>query len=260
MKALGSAIRSRQIPVCAIGLVLAALVPASAGGRSIRPPVVGDWEGKGTDGLQLSFQLAHVGSRIRAQALALTLPVGCPATVRDTVAVAGTRPVYAGPHAAPPGLSHPLLARPGTIGLSLSGQPFPLFLEGPLVSPRRMRLSIQGPSGKNVACWPRTLRFNVQPATRIAVADGRWSGTLTGATGVTGTIRLTVAGRGRAITTFAFNLNCNSSIGSGSFSYGPDNNGQFIAANGTFSGPAAHSAAPALRIAWNGQFSSYGIP
>ena len=91
------------------------------------------------------------------------------------------------------------------------------------------------------------------------MADGRWSGTLTGATGVTGTIRLTVAGRGRAITTFAFNLNCNSSIGSGSFSYGPDNNGQFIAANGTFSGPAAHSAAPALRIAWNGQFSTNAV-
>jgi len=243
-----------------LGLALAALLPGSAGARSIRPPVVGNWEGRGTHGLSLSFQLARIGSRIRLQALAVTVPVGCPATVRDAVALAGTSAVYAGPRAAPPGLSHPLLSKPGTIGLSAITSYFPLFLEGPLVSPRRMTLTMPSPSGKNVACWPRTLRFITQPAARTAVANGRWSGTLANANGVTGTIRLAVSGHGRVITSFAFDLRCpDNASGAPNYTYGPDVNGQFVAANGTFSGPAAHSAAPGLQIFWQGRFSAGAV-
>jgi hypothetical protein len=243
-----------------LGLVLATLLPASAGARSIRPPVAGNWEGKGTHGLSLSFQLARIGSRIRLQALAVTVPVGCPATVRDAVALVGTGAVYAGPHAAPPGLSHPLLSKPGTIGLSATTPQFPLFLEGPLVSPRRMTLTMSAPSGKNVACWPRTLRFITRPAARVAVADGRWSGTLAGANGVTGSVRLAVSGRGRAISSFRFDVRCPDNVsGAPNYAYGPDVNGQFIGANGTFSGPTAHSAAPGLQLSWQGRFTPNGV-
>lgn len=243
-----------------LGLSLAALLPASAGARPIRPPVVGNWEGKGTHGLSLSFQLGRIGSRIRVQALAVTVPVGCPATARDAVALAGTSAVYAGPRAAPPGLSHPLLSKPGTIGLSLTTPRFPVFLEGPLVNPRRMKLTMSAPSGRNMACWPRTLRYIVQPAARTGVANGRWSGTLAGANGITGTVRLAVSGRGRAIDSFAFDVRCpDNPSGAPNYLYGPDVNGQFIAANGTFSGPAAHSAAPGLQIAWHGRFSANAV-
>jgi hypothetical protein len=243
-----------------LSLALAALLPASAGGRAIRPPVVGNWEGVATHGLSLSFELGRIGSRIRVQALAVTVPVGCPATFRDAVAVAGTTAVYAGPRAAPPGLSHPLLSKPGTIGLSLTAPQFPIFLEGPLVSPRRMTLRMSKPSGKNMACWPRTLRFITRPAARTAVPTGRWSGTLSAANGVTGTVHLAVSARGRAIDSFAFDVRCPDNAGGApNYTYGPDVNGQFIAANGTFSGPAAHSAAPGVRIAWQGRFSGNAV-
>jgi len=258
--AIGSPIRSRGVHAWLVGFALAALLPASAEARSIRPPVAGNWEGKGTHGLSLSFQLGRIRSRIRLQALAVTVPVGCPATVRDAVALASTSAVYAGPRAAPPGLSHPLLSKPGTIGLSASTPQFPVFLEGRLVSPGRMALTMSTPSGKKVACWPRTLRFITQPAARTAVANGRWSGTLAGANSVTGTVRLDVSGRGRAINSFAFDVRCpDNASGAPNYTYGPDVNGQFIAANGTFSGPAAHSAAPGLQISWQGRFSANAV-
>jgi hypothetical protein len=123
-----------------------------------------------------------------------------------------------------------------------------------------MALTMSGPSGKNVACWPRTLRFITEPAARTTVADGRWSGTLAGANGVTGTVRLAVSEGGRVINSFAFDVRCpDNASGAPNYTYGPDVNGQFIAANGTFAGPAAHSAAPGLQISWHGRFSANAV-
>src|SRR5690348_15765942 len=88
-------------------LAAVAAFPSSVDARSIRPPVLGNWEGRGPHGLALSLELARSGKRIRAAAVAVRVPVGCPATTRNALALAGTRAVYAGPRAAPPGLSHP---------------------------------------------------------------------------------------------------------------------------------------------------------
>jgi hypothetical protein len=233
-----------------VPIAVAALVPGTVAARSVRTPVVGNWEGTGPHGLALSFQLARRGSRLRATALAVTVPVGCPPTVRQTVTLAGTNPVYAGPRAAPPGLSRPLLSKPGTIGLTFTAARYVVDLEGPLLNRRRALLRMSAPAGANVACWPRTLRFTTRPATRTAVADGAWTGSLASTNGVTGAIRLVVAGRGRAVTSFSFALHCPDTSGAPAYSYGPDVNGQFIRADGTFTGPVASSAA----IAWKGRF------
>src|SRR5919197_3086493 len=177
-----------------LAAAVAAFLPATVEARAIRPPAVGSWEGNGPHGLALSFQLARRGSRLRATALAVMVPVGCPPTVRQTVTLAGTNPVYAGPRAAPPGLSRPLLSKPGTIGLTFTAARFVVDLEGPLLNPRRAVLTMSAPTGANVACWPHTLRFTTRPAARTAVPDGAWTGSLTSTNGVTGAIRLVVAG------------------------------------------------------------------
>src|ERR1700693_5530200 len=165
----------RSWGVCAWVLAAAGsvLLAASAEARSSRLPDPGNWEGKGPHGLALSFQLARTRSGPHAQALAVTVPAGCPADVRNALAVAGTtKTIYSGPGAAPPGLSHPIGTSPGTMGLTLNAPQFRVLLEGSLVDHRRAVLTMGRPAGGQMTCWPRALRFEARSAPRISVMDG----------------------------------------------------------------------------------------
>jgi hypothetical protein len=78
---------------------------------------------------------------------------------------------------------------------------------------------------------------------------------------VTGTIHFRVAGQGRAITSFSFAVNCPGAPASSrpNYRFGPDFNGEFIAASGAFSGPAAPLVTPGLRLVWRGRFAAGGV-
>jgi hypothetical protein len=218
-------------------------LPGSVTASPVASPALGSWEGKGPHGLALSFELRGAAGRVRAEALAVTLPVGCPATARNTIAVAGTKTVYTG--------------KADTIRVTLDARQYPVDLEGPLLSPRRAVLTMAAPVGPPRACWPPALRFTVAPARRVPVADGEWAGTVRSARGLSGRIHFRVAGQGRAITSFSFAVNCPGAPASSrpNYRFGPDVNGQFIAASGAFSGPAAPLVTPGLRLVWHGRFA-----
>lgn len=232
-------VRAGVLALCVVPLSL----PGSVTASPVQIPASGNWEGRGPHGLALSFQLRRVAGGIRADALAVSVPIGCPATRRNSIAVAGTRTAYAG--------------RPGAIRLTLDAPQYPVELDGPLLSARRAILTMATPIGPPRACWPGALRFQVAPAGRVPVADGEWAGTVKGAHGMSGTIRIRVAARGRAITSFSFAVNCPGSAASSrsNYRFGPDLNGQFITAAGTFSGPAAPLVTPGLRLVWHGRFA-----
>lgn len=60
-------------------------------------PVAGDWEGTGSDGIPLSFELVRRDGRIVATSIALGSPSSCPADARDSEAIPLQKVGYAGP-------------------------------------------------------------------------------------------------------------------------------------------------------------------
>src|SRR5206468_3615053 len=94
----------------------------------------------------------------------------------------------------------------------------------------------------------------VRRAHRVAVADGPWSGTMTGADGATLSVQLGVSARGRMVKPFSFELYCPGAEPASSqpaYGVGPDVNGRFIAADGTFG-----AGLPGTPIAWHGRFAA----
>ncbi len=246
-----------MVRIGALALIAVMVLAAPARARALRAPATGDWEGRGPHGLALSFELSRTRRGIRADAFTLMRPFGCPATVRSAAASSVARPGYAGPGAAPPALQVPVLARPGTIDISglLPGSPFPLEVEGALHGPARAVLSTPRPNFKHNACWPRTLRFSARRSHRAAVADGHWTGTLTGTNGATVSVQIDVTARGRMVSSFGFALSCpgdDPASTEPSFSVGPDVNGRFIAANGAFTG----ALGPTSPVVWHGRFAA----
>lgn len=241
----------------ALVVLVVALLPAVAEGRALRPPATGDWEGHGPHGLALSFELTRTHAGIHADSLTVMRPYSCPATVRRANAQTVPRTEYAGPGAAPPFLQVPLLARPGTIDVSglLPGSPFPLAIEGRLRGRTRATVTTLRPSFTHDGCWPHTLRFQLRRARRVAVADGHWAGTQTGPNGATVTIQVDVTGRGRLVSSFGFGLYCpgqDPTSDQPAFGLGPDVNGRFIAAGGTFDG----ADGPTSTLVWHGRFAA----
>ena len=241
----------------ALLVLVVALLPAVAQAHALRPPAAGDWEGRGPHGLALSFQLTRTQKGIRADSLTVMRPYACPATVRRANAQSVPTTGYAGPGAAPPFLQVPLLARPGTIDISglLPGSPFPLEIEGRLHGRTRATVTTLRPSFSGNACWPRMLRFELRRSHRVAVADGHWAGTQTDPSGATVTVQVDVTGHGRLVSSFGFGLYCpgqDPASGQPAFGLGPDVNGRFIAATGTFSG--AYNATSSL--VWSGRFAA----
>jgi hypothetical protein len=138
-----------------------------------------------------------------------------------------------------------------------SQQPFPVTMTGTFSSRRRGVVSIASPT--RVGClhtgWPRTLRFKLAAAHRVAVADGVWKGAVTGPpAGMTGSVKIRVIDGGRIETDFSTSYSCPAAGGGGTFEIGPlPTTGYLIAANGSIGG------ATGTEQAWAGRFAAGGL-
>jgi hypothetical protein len=243
------------------GALLAFVVwaaPAASGTQRPIRPVLGDWEGKGPLGLQLSFAFVRTGGGVKVADFALGLPTGCRSEGIETWAAGMVARVeYIAPGTALHG-PFPPLGR-GQFELILPPtrqQPLPAPFQGTFSSSRRGRLSIESPTrfGCRHTGWPRTLTFALAAAHRVAVTDGVWTGSVGSPAGMSGTVKIRVIDHGRIETDFSTAYACpGPSGGGGTFEIGPlPTTGFLIAANG------AIGETKGTEMAWAGRFTANG--
>jgi len=206
---------------------------AIARAKAVRPPVLGDWEGTGPNGLPLSFILTRVHGRISVSELTVGDPLFCPGRFAPTLANPFPQALYIGPGALP---RVRINWRPTEIDIRVGmGAPFAPEWDGRLLGPRLMTLSEPAPINNPPGCgWSsRRLTWRATPAQRMPVTPGVWSGTVTGAGG-TGTVSVKVAASGRIVENFEVSVSCTEG-GGGTSEIGPAAVGEFISAAGTFS-------------------------
>jgi hypothetical protein len=233
--------------------------PASAqAARSHLQPVLGDWEGTGPYGLRLSFEFVRVGRHVIARDLALGLPISCRSTGNETWDASATPQVeYVAPGTALHGPFPPL--GPSQFELIIppaAKQLVSITMQGRFSSPRRGVISILAPRlGCAHTAWPKTLSFALTAAHRVPVADGLWTGTVTGPAGASGRVKIRVIDGGRIETDFSVSYSCPPAIGtSGNFELGPlATVGFLIEGNGSIGG------AQGSETAWNGHFAANGL-
>ncbi|HLI58673.1 MAG TPA: hypothetical protein VKV21_03315 [Solirubrobacteraceae bacterium] len=263
MSALGACWLPRLAALTAAALLLAGGTPATArrARRATSPvPVTGDWEGTGPHGLPLSFALARRRGHVVASEIAVGYPGGCPTAASDAYVAPLIHVGYAGPGGLHPVVS--FFAPPGTVALTgrvarVSGS---WQRMGRFATRRSGTLTSASPEQRFGCGWPaRWLTWHVHRATRTAVADGRWNAQITGPNITGGTLTLTVAAGGRAVTHIA-----------GSFSYacpdggsGPENFeatwGEFVRPDGSFGSPQDNPiAVDGVPITWTATFSRTG--
>jgi hypothetical protein len=255
----------RRVKGRRIALVAAAVIAVSAGAnpsgswaRTVIAPVLGDWEGAGPHGLRLSFELVRKGGGVAALDYALGLPTGCRSTGTATWdATTVPRIEYIAPGTVlhgpfpPLGPTHFEFVIPPT-----KKDPFPVTMTGTFSNARRGVVTIASPTrfGCVRTGWPRTLRFKLTAAHRVAVADGVWSGAVTGPpAGMTGSVKIRVIDGGRIETDFLTTYSCPAN-GVGTFEIGPlPTEGYLIAASGSIGG------AKGTERAWAGRFGAGGL-
>jgi hypothetical protein len=219
--------------------------------------MLGDWEGMGPDGLRLSFGLVRRAGQVATLHLALGLPTGCrsagnPAWDAEATAVVeyvAPRSVLHGPFP-PLGATQFELILPPT-----RAAPFPVIMPGRFSNSRHGVLAVPSPM---LTCasggWPKTLRFVLAAGRRVSVADGLWTGSVTGGpSGAGGTVRIRVIDAGRIETDFQASYMCPPPGGSGSFEIGPlPTVGNFVAADGSIGGMIGAT------MVWSGRFGAGG--
>ena len=205
--------------------------PPAASVAGVHPPVLGDWEGSGPEGLPLSFSLGRVRGRVTIRDLTVGDPLRCPGRLAPTNAFGYAPTTYIGA-GSPPVVRinwHPddVVIRVGR------GAPFSPELDGRLLSSHRMTLSEPAPVGESAGCgWStKRLTWRVAPARRVAVVAGNWTGTVT-VPGGSATVSVRVSAAGRIVELFSVVARCGG--GEASFGVGPAAVGEFIAANGVF--------------------------
>jgi hypothetical protein len=205
----------------------------------------------------LSFAFARSrGGQVVVRNLALGLPTSCRSTGTMTWdAGLEAKGEYLAPGTVLHGPFPPIGPRQFELLLPPTPkQPLPTPFEGTLSSSRTGSLSV--PSWTRYGCrhtrWPRTLRFALHAAHRVAVADGLWTGSVTAPAGVSGTVRIRVIGRGRLETDFGASYVCPSGD-SGRFEIGPlATVGFLIAADGSI------GRTRGTQSQWSGRFGSDG--
>lgn len=205
---------------------------AAARTKAVRPPVLGDWEGAGPDGLPLSFTVARAHGRTSVSDLTVGDPLFCPGRAVPTLANGFPQALYIGPGALP-------LVRINWRATEIEirvgmGAPFSPEWDGRLIGPRLLTLSQPAPVDNPPGCgWSSSrLTWRVTPAKRTLVTPGDWSGTVTGPGG-SGTVSVKVAASGRIVENFEVAVSCTTG-GGGSSGIGPAAVGEFISADGTF--------------------------
>jgi hypothetical protein len=251
-------LRRRLIGRLGIALALLSLAPAAAGATA--PPRLGTWEGKGSRGIAISFRLVRSGHLVVvAGGMTVTLPTSppiCPAGPRGAAAVHYKRVSYGGPGAPPLSIFH---FRPRQVRLDVNDleQPFLAPFTGTLRNRRTMVLTWPAPSHQPKGCgWPRRrLRWVVHRATRVRVATGPWTGTLSAVGGITGTVQVHVSAAGRVVDDFEEQETCPGS-GAGGGGMGTNRAQEFIDRHGRFAGPIGPSAqVNGVVTGWRGRFA-----
>jgi hypothetical protein len=252
-------VKGRRICAALAAVITLAGAPAVAPAASPHPrTVLGDWEGTGPLGLRMSFQFVPVGRHVVVRDLALGLPASCRSTGNETWDAGATPQVeYVAPGTVLHGPFPPL--GPSQFELVIPPkpkQPFPITMQGSFSSPRRGAISILAPRlGCAHTAWPKTLHFTLAAAHRVPVADGLWTGAVTGPPGTTGTVKIRVIDGGRIETDFSTSYSCPPAIGaSGNFELGPlATVGFLIEANGSIGGTQG------TETAWTGHFAPNGL-
>jgi hypothetical protein len=217
--------------------------------------VLGDWEGVGPHGIRLSFEFTRHAGHVVVLQLALGLPDGC-RSPGNPAWVAGATPnaEYVAPGSALHGPFAPLGATQFEFILGPTrGSPFPVLMQGRFSNARHGVLTVPAP---RLRCahsgWPTTLQFTLAPAQRVSVADGLWTGSVTGPSGASGTVRIRVIDSGRIETDFQAAYTC-PPVGSANFEIGPlPTVGFLIASDGAISGTIGGSTV------WSGRFAAGG--
>lgn len=230
------------------------MVALPAAARGPAAPVLGNWEGVGPHGLPLSFLLTRAHRRVVVEDLVVGFPTACPQRPAPTEGVPYMHATYVGP-GAPPRVR--INWRPDAILIMVQSRTGPvLALEGRLLASGRAVLSMRAPLNEPRGCgWPATrLRWRVEPRRRLAVATGRWSGTVAAPGGVTGDVTVQVGSDGRTVDAISFEIRCPGG-GSTSFSGGPPAY-EFISAAGSFAGPRAGGERLFAGSSWQGTFGA----
>ena len=261
-----SAVRTRGIgATLAVAAVLGASAVAAAAASDPRPihPVLGDWEGVGPHGVRMSFEFARRAAHVVVLQLALGLPTGCRSPGNPAWDVGATpNAEYVAPGSALHGPFPPLGATQFELVLGPTrAAPFPVLMQGRFSDSRHGALSIPRPV---LRCahggWPARLRFALAAAQRVPVADGLWTGGLTGPGGAGGTVRIRVIDDGRIETDFQAAYACPSG-GNANFEIGPlPTIGFLIAADGTIGGMIGSNRIWSGRFAANGQIAGNVTP
>jgi hypothetical protein len=252
------------LAVAAVLGVTASAAPAVARGPSRVHPALGDWEGVGPHGVRLSFEFARRAGHVVVLRLALGLPTGCRSPGNpawDTGAMPNAE--YVAPGSALHGPFAPLGARQFELILGPTrGAPFPGVMQGHFSNSQHGVLTVPRPM---IQCahggWPMTLRFTLAATQRVSVADGLWTGSVTGPSGASGTVRIRVIDGGRIETDFQAAYACPPPGGNANFEIGPlPTVGFLIAPDGTISGMIGGSTVWSGRFADNGQIEGNLTP
>jgi hypothetical protein len=252
----------RLTVVALVALAAAAVVGvAPAWARSTRPasvPHVGDWEGSGPHGIPLSFELVRRHGRVVATSIAFGAPTSCPATPRDTEVLPLFRVAYHGPGGAP---ANVLLT--GGLPVTLSGKAPDhlggLLIAGTFTTHRRGWFRVTSARTRLHCGWPTGARiWRVHLAHRRPVKDASWTAPLTGAGITGGSVDLAIVGQGRAVRSFAGQLDCQSSSEQGTESFGANPAYEFVRADGSFYSPQDTNLIQGVPTLWKGTFSATG--
>jgi hypothetical protein len=232
------------------------VAPGASSARAAIHPILGDWEGSGPDGLELSFQLVRHGHRVAVRDLALGLPSGC-RSAGNPAWEAGAVPMveFIARGTVVNGSLRRLGPAPFEMVIpSTSAAALPVVMLGRFFTPSRGTLSILSP---RVDCatggWPKTLRFTIASDHRVAVGDGSWTGNASGTPGgASGTVQIRVIDGGRIETDFQASYTCPDGHTAG-FQIGPlPTIGNLIGADGGIGGIISGE------MVWSGQFTAGG--
>jgi hypothetical protein len=263
--ARGASPATRAVQVLAVVVVASGALAGPgadvAAARTVRPPVLGNWEGRGPHGLPLSVRFVRRHRRVDVRDLVIGYGLSCPANRSHTEAVdyaAG----YIGPGSPSPFLKYFGLPANGFL-IQLQGAANTATLEGRLTTRREGTVSMTAPTNSSAErrCWPRKVdRWRIRARRRRPVAEGTWTGTVSAADSpaITGTVTVGVTAGGRELSEFSISYRCGGARPGGSgISTKPAY--EFIDAAGVFAGPPTHQSVNGVPTMWRGRFGADGV-
>jgi hypothetical protein len=243
--------------VVLVACVVPAAFEADLAAARVRPPALGNWEGRGPHGLPLSLRFVRRHHRVDVRNLVIGYGVSCPATRAHTQAVdypAG----YIGPGARSPFLKFFGIPANGFLIQLQGASNAAVTLEGRLTSRRTGTLRMSAPNAPR--CWPAKVdRWRIRARKRRPVAQGRWTGFVSAvdAPGLTGSVTVGVTAGGREVSELSISYTCGDNHpGGGGITTKPAH--EFIDAVGAFAGPLVPESVNGVPTTWSGRFGTDG--